>query len=127
MAAYALLMAGACAGDATDPEAFCEAFEDLRGATPFGTDATATSDEMAQSFSDLQTKIAALVGPAPDETAVAARSYLNAVDDLIGLLEGVGFDPRLVDQLDYSEAVERYSEAAQRLQPAAEAACSTPS
>ena len=114
----------ACGGDdAPDPEAFCAGIERLRESDPFAELTVASPGEMRDAFSLLARGAARVAEAAPDDAAVQARRYADAVEGLRDEMAGGGYDLTQVDRARYREGVEDYGEAATSLANAARAIC----
>ena len=125
--AAALLALGALGGcddgRQADPEAFCAAFEDLRDGDPFADLAVASPGEMRDAFATLADGAGRMDDAAPDDVAVQARRYAEAVEVLRDELAGGGYDLTQVDRERYAAGVEAYTRAARSLGNAARATC----
>jgi len=120
--AVCLLLAG-CGNDGGDLASFCDAVEELRSEDPFADLPLASPAEMRDAFAELAEAAGRIEGQAPEETSVQAGRYADAIDALRDELAGAGYDPTLVDNLRYADAVSEYTDAAISLDNAADASC----
>lgn len=126
MALLPLALSSCGGGDEADPEAFCAGIEQLREDDPFAELTVASPGEMRDAFAVLASGAGRVAEDAPDDAAVQARRYAEAVEALQDEMAGGGYDLTRVDRDRYRDRVEDYDEAATSLANAARAICGDP-
>lgn len=121
-----LALSGCGGGADAEVAAFCSAIEALRDDDPFAELTVASPGEMRDAFAVLAEGADRAADVAPDDAAVQARRYADAVEALRDELAGGGYDPTQVDTRRYRDGVEAYGEAATSLANAARARCDEP-